>query len=97
MSHARIGKVTPKPQRVISIRPDVEVKDDRKAAFANHVAASFESYARKYGERPDSVVVVMGGLKQSAEAYWMVLGDSSGGSTTMLCLAASVLNREIAS
>lgn len=97
MGQARIGKVTMKTgARILPFR-GAAVHNDRKANFVNHAGSCFDSYVAKTGQEPDALVVVLGGLKQDAIPSWTVQGDSEGGATTMLALAAAALGREIAS
>lgn len=97
MAHARIGKVRAKDANVIGLRGSLPLRCDRKDQFVQNLSQSFDSYVRKYGEEPDAVVSVLGGLKQTAEAYWCVRSDSEGGGTTMLAVAQATLTREIGS
>jgi len=71
-----------------------EVRNDRRAHFVNHAAASFDAYLRDFGAEPDALVMVMGGLKQASRASWTVCGASEGGPTTMISLAMATLIKE---
>jgi hypothetical protein len=93
MGHARIGKITHK--NVVPIRRGVPVHDDRRSAFLNHVAASYDDHALKNGGTPDAMVVVFSGVRQDTEAYWVVRGDSKGAGTSILCLAVAAIQKEI--
>jgi hypothetical protein len=84
------------PEVVVPLRAGAPIHNDRKANFLRHVAASFDSYVLKHGYDPDALVMVFGGLKQSAEPYWIIRGESEGGATTMLAFAQATLQREIA-
>jgi hypothetical protein len=97
MGQARIGRIRMKAggAEVRAFRPGAPIVNDRRANFLRHTAASFDSYRLKYGDDPDAMVMVLGGLKQTAEAFWIVRGDSEGGGTTMLAFAQSALQREI--
>jgi hypothetical protein len=96
MSHARIGRIRMKAgAEIVPLRRGAPIRSDRKTDFVNHFAASFDSHAIKYSDEPEAFVVVFLGLKQSAEAYWLIRGDSKGGGTSVLCLAQGVLQREI--
>jgi hypothetical protein len=96
MAQARIGRVRLKEgATVIPIRAGSQINNDRRANFVNHVAASFDSYRIAHGQDPDALVMVLGGLKQTGEAYWIIRGDSEGGCTTMLSFAQATIQREI--
>ncbi len=80
---------------VVAIRENVSADSRRKAAFLDNVAASFDQYVADFECEPDSVVYVLGGLKQTARSGWINSGDSEGGPTTMLALAMSTLVKDI--
>jgi hypothetical protein len=65
-----------------------------REAFVSHVAMMFDGYVRDYGAEPDALVLVFGGLKQTARSGWLIRGASEGGTTTMTALAAAVLMKE---
>jgi hypothetical protein len=67
------------------------VENDRRRQFAESATASFDAYVESFGVEPEAMVWVFGGLKQSARSGWLVTGDSEGGPTTMVALAAAVL------
>lgn len=95
MAAARIGRVRLKADRnVIAIR-GAEVRSDRKAHFVNHVGACFDAYVSDYGQQPDAIVLVLGGVKQNARCSWTVQGESEGAATSMLALATGVMTREV--
>jgi hypothetical protein len=96
MAHARIGRIRMKAgAQIIPMRRGMTVSSDRKAEFLAHVGRCFDSYAWKQDQKPDAIVLVLGGIKQPAHVYWTIRGDSEGGGTSMLSLAASALTREI--
>jgi hypothetical protein len=97
MGHARIGRVRMKNDgaEIIPLRPGASIENVQRDNFTAHVAASFNSYSAKYGEEPDAMVLVLGGLKQSGEAFWIIRGDSQGGATSMLAFAQATIQREI--
>lgn len=97
MAQARIGRITLKAggAEVIPLRRGAQVHSDRKANFINHAGQVFDSYALRYGEQPDAMVMVLGGLRQAAETFWIVRGDSEGGATTMLALAQASIQRQL--
>lgn len=97
MPTAAVRIVNVRPKKVVALRGALPLKCDRKDQFIRNVSQSFDSYVRRYGYEPDAVVTVLCGVKQNAEAFWVVRGDSEGGGTSILALAASALNREIAS
>lgn len=96
MGAARIGRIRLKDgAEIVPIRQGVMIREDRKSAFLSHVGQCFDSYVGARGENPDAIVLVFGGVKQSAEAYWTIRGNSQGGGTSMLSLAAATITREI--
>lgn len=95
MAAARIGRV--KYKNVVPLRQGVDVQSAHRGDVVNHLANSYDSYTKAQGCEPDAAVVVFCGLKQSAEAYWIVRGDSSGGGSSILSLAAATITREIGS
>ena len=97
MSTAAVRIVNVRPKKVVALRGKAPIVRDRKDQFISNVSQSFDSYVRKYGYEPDAIVSVLGGVKQSTEAFWAIRGDSEGGGTSVLALATAVLNREIAS
>lgn len=64
------------------------IENERRAAFLQPVAASFDHYVEANGQEPDAVVYVMCGIKQSSQIAWDIHGDSAGGPTSILSLAA---------
>lgn len=96
MGHARIGKVRFKDSAtVIPLRKGADVRNDRKMNFVNHAGCCIDSYAAKRGEFPDAMVLVLCGVKQDSEAFWIVRGDSEGGGASVLALAQATIQREI--
>lgn len=97
MAAARIGRIRIKAgDNVIAMR-GTAVRNDRKTNFVNHAGSCFDSYVAATGQEPDALVVVLGGVKQTARCSWTVQGDSEGGAATMLAFAAAALNREFSS
>lgn len=96
MGLARIGKVRLKSgAEIVPLRAGGQIHNDRKANFINNIGASFDSFTRKYGEQPDAMVIVLGGLRQAAETFWIVRGESEGGATTMLAFAQASIQRQL--
>ncbi len=58
-------------------------------------AQAYDSHVRTHGVEPDAMVNIYCGLKQPADVYWAVRGDSEGGATSVLALAQAALNRAI--
>lgn len=84
-----------KPTATVTSIRGAAVTNERRAHFLTHLAASFDAYVADIGEEPDALVIVMGGLKQTARPTWTVCGDSEGGPTTMLALAHVSLLKEV--
>lgn len=99
MAHARIGRFRLKDggAEVVAIHRGAPIRNDQKDHFTNHTGAAFDSYVLAHGYEPDAVVLVMGGLKQSARVAYSVRGDSQGGATSMLALAQAAIQREMQS
>lgn len=83
-----------KPTASITSLHGAAVTNERRAHFLTHTAASFDRYVEGLGYEPDALMIVMGGLKQTARPTWTVCGDSEGGPTTMLLLAAGAFTKE---
>lgn len=83
------------PSLVVPIHAGMTVTRDRKAEFLNHLAQCFDSYTARNGYEPDASVFVLCGLKQTADCYWSIRGDSEGGGTTILALAQTAISKEI--
>lgn len=79
---------------VVSLRGG-SLDSDRKQAFLNAVATSYEAYVDRYGYEPEAIVYTMLGLKQVAWTGWLVQGDSQGGSSSILALAGVAVTREV--
>lgn len=67
----------------------------RKQQFLDHLAMSLETYIERYDEVPDALVVVMGGVFQTARVNYIIGGDSKRGTTSFLALAHVALAREL--
>lgn len=80
---------------VIPMRDGLTVTRDRKAEFVNHMAQCFDSFTQRNGHEPDASVFVFCGLKQPADVFWTIRGDSQGGSTTILAFAQAAISRQI--
>lgn len=65
-----------------------DLHSQRRDAFMQAVAATFERYVAHYGYEPDAIVYVMNGAKQGSLIGWEVGGDSEGGAVSCLALAA---------
>lgn len=65
------------------------VTSQRREEFVQAVAASFDLYVESLGAEPDAIVYVMGGIKQTSRISWHMSGETEGGATTMLCVAAA--------
>lgn len=85
--------MTDAPTNVISIG-GAPICNDRKAAFLDAVATSFDAYIKDFGAEPDAIVYVLGGIKQTARPGWSMYGESMDGATSMKAFAAMALMRE---
>jgi hypothetical protein len=70
------------------------INSDRRASFMAAVAQSFELYVADYGHEPDAIVYTLSGIKQPSRTAWVIEGESRGGATSVLCLAAMHMARE---
>ena len=77
-------------ENVVSISgADVEINNPRRDRFMKAVVNSFDLYVRDNGHEPEAIVYVLCGLKQSSRIAWDVTGDSAGGATSIIALAAA--------
>jgi hypothetical protein len=70
------------------------IVNDQRAAFMASAEASFDKYVEDYGEEPDSMIWVFGGIRQTTRTGWLMNGDTRGGATSMLALASAVLFKD---
>lgn len=73
------------------------LENERRAAFIQAVAASFDLYMESCGFEPDALVYVLCGLTQPSQIAWDIRGDSMGGPTSILSVAAVHCQAEAAS
>lgn len=73
------------------------LQNESRAAFVQAVAASFDLYVERHGHEPDAIVYVLCGLKQPSTIAWDIRGDSMGGPTSVLSIAAVHCQAEAAS
>ena len=73
--------------KVVSIKGG-EIENERRAAFVQAVAASFDLYLEATGVEPEAIVYVLCGLKLPARIAWDIRGDSIGGGSSILSMAA---------
>lgn len=73
---------------VISLRGGA-FENERRAAFLQAVATSYDLYVTDHGEEPDALVYVLCGLKQPSRIAWEIQGPSMGGASSILSLAAT--------
>lgn len=97
MGVARIGRIRLKDTNVVALSGKAFSQDERKAEVLNHVAHSYDRYVKDFGRRPDAIVGVLGGIRQSSRSFWVVNGDSRGGAKSMLSLAHATLIKDLAS
>lgn len=74
-------------ENVVSLKGGA-IENERRAAFMQAVVASFDLYVATYGQEPEAVVYVLCGLTQPSQIAWDIRGDSMGGPTSILSLAA---------
>lgn len=60
----------------------------RRTAFAETVAAAFDTYVADFGVEPETIVFVLNGLTQESHVSWHITGASEKGATSVLCYAA---------
>lgn len=75
-----------KIKNVVSLN-GAQIKSDRRASFIQTVAMSYDRYIKAYGEQPDAIVLILGGIKQTSQIGWDVEGESQQGMTSLLALA----------
>ena len=75
-------------ENVVALKRGTQIANARREAFLQAVSASFDHYVEKQGHEPDAVVYVLCGLKQTSSIGWHVTGDSEGGATSVLSMAA---------
>lgn len=72
-------------------RPAVE--SVRRAQFISEIGQAFDLYVERYGEEPETLIHVMGGVRKNTSTGWLFQGDSEGGGTTCLALATMALTK----
>jgi len=72
-----------------------DITSDRRVEFLNHVAASFDLYVKDYGQEPDGIVFVLGGIKMTCRCSWDIKGESLDGPTSMLAISSLAIQREL--
>ena len=60
----------------------------RRDAFIQAVAQSFDLYVEVNGYEPDAIVYVLAGVRQQSRIAWHIEGESQGGPTSILSIAA---------
>ncbi len=73
--------------KVVSLKGG-EIENERRAAFMQAVAASFDLYVSDHGHEPEAIVYVLCGLKQPSHIAWDIQGDSQGGPMSIISIAA---------
>jgi hypothetical protein len=71
------------------------IANNRRRMFMDEVGAAFDLYVNHFGCEPESLVHVLGGVKQSARVGWLFTGESEGAGVSMLALSAALLTKEI--
>lgn len=74
-------------ENVVSLKGG-SLNQERRDQFAKAVAISFDRYVEEYGSEPDALVYVLCGIRQPSHIAWDVQGDSKGGVTSVLSIAA---------
>lgn len=72
---------------VVSLK-GASISNARREAFLQAVGASFDIYVEHHGYEPDAIVYTLCGLKQALQMAWHICGESEGGATSVLALAA---------
>lgn len=78
---------TPSGEKVVSLT-GAPVTEDRREAFLAAVGLSYDLYVKSEGAEPDAIVYVLNGLRKSSRLGWHTSGESQGGSTAIIALAA---------
>lgn len=74
-------------ENVVSLKGG-PVENERRAAFLQAVAASYDIYTADNEHEPDAIVYVLCGLKQTSYIGWDIRGDSTDGPMSILSIAA---------
>ncbi|WP_395443591.1 hypothetical protein [Caulobacter sp. UC70_42] len=75
-------------ENVVSIGK-ASIVSERREAFLQAVAQTFERYVSKYGYEPDAIVYIMNGTHQPSLIGWDIQGQSQGGAVSVLALAGA--------
>jgi len=78
---------------VVSLRGAV-VGSDRRTEFVRRLSDAFDEFVAKGHGEPEAIVFTLCGLKQPAQTFWLVQGDSEGGARSILALAAVAATKE---
>ena len=76
---------------VLTLKGAAPAHNDRKALLLQAVSESFDLYVKDFGEEPDCIVYVLGGLKQTVRPGWQMSGESEGGGASMRAAAVMAL------
>lgn len=74
---------------------DAQIASERRKEFLNDVANSYDLYTKDFGEEPEAIVFVLGGITQSARVAFTTEGLTQRGSSSMLALAHVTLLKRI--
>lgn len=74
-------------EKVVSLKGGA-IENERREAFMRAVATSYDFYVEEHGHDPDAIVYVLCGIKQPSQIAWDIQGESQGGPTSILSLAA---------
>lgn len=74
-------------ENVVSLKGG-PIENERREAFLQAVAASFDLYVESHAQEPDAIVYVLCGVKQPSRIAWDIRGESAGGPTSILSIAA---------
>lgn len=83
------------PSSVVALNKTVRVADDRKAAFLDAVAQSYDVYVSEFDQTPDGIAYVMGGVFQTARVAHHVTGASASGASSFLALASVAITKDL--
>jgi len=81
-------------ENVVLLRGGGDMGRNEKQAFLDTVAMSYDDYSTDYGEAPEAIAYVLGGVKQTALGGWHITGETSDGVTSFLALSHAVLLKE---
>lgn len=74
-------------ENVVSIGK-AAIVSERREAFLQAVAQTFERYVAEFGYEPDAIVYTLNGTHQASLIGWDIQGASQDGAVSILALSA---------